>query len=550
VRGLFRLSLYEHDGLCEDLRRFASALLPHENADLTQFSAILSSVTRLVHVDEMELEYYLFFSIAEKLERVFFQTGGNPVFSRSVFEGILMSNMYDAVKKDRIGIVSMLERSGMPSNLSVEQSAQDAMNKLMGMAMDLFDECFSMAISPMEALGYLVSFRTNYVSSVGVEAIRAQAFILNSSNELNSPMFDGWREFLKRKSFMGPEGWREFCTYVSSELELRLRESREDRSPLKTLEQAEKLRQEAIYLSEQISSYGIPPIDSVKAIVRSGYSILIGRRGMGKTTLSLNFAVNVFIDGYKILIISEENRESSILYEYLLPIYIYKKFGFFASYKQILGVEEVGGVSQREVEERKKMIKMAVIDFTESGRYMYVKSINAWHAYDELAKIYSEFQFDYAVVDHTLSMHGGGETTPRLEAFSKGVKEFKNEFGKHVLVLSHTSPRAEKIKDVSDAQGLTRYSTQLEGDADDIYYIFDNDQIESRGLLAFVQTKGRGSKAETSLMYLTKIFEYKLFRYDPQMQDGFVDNADILGEVTVGFKEEGWDDSEDFEDLI
>jgi hypothetical protein len=549
VRLLFRLALYEHEGLCEDLKRFASALLPHSNADLEQFSAVLSSVVRLIHVDEMELEFYLFFKTAEELERVFFQTGGSPVFSRNVFESILMSNMYDVVKKDKIGITGMLERNGMPSNMEVEQSAQDAMNRLMSAAMDLYDDCFEMALSPMEALGYVVSLRTNYLAAVGTETIRAQAYVLNSSNEINSPMFEGWKEFLKRKSFVGPLGWRDFCAFVTFELEVRLRESKEDRSPLKTLEQAEKLRQEAIYLSEQISAYGIPPIDSMKAIVRSNYSILIGKRGAGKTTLALNFAVNVFIDGNKILIVSEENRESSILYEYLLPIYIHKRFGFFASYKQIIGAEEIGGTSREEIEDRKKMIQMAIIDFTESGRYMYVKSINAWHSYDELAKIYTEFQFDYAVIDHTLSMHGGGETTPRLEALSRGIKEFKSEFGKHVLVLSHTSPRADKIKDMSEAQGLTRYSTQLEGDADDIYYIFENEYLESRGLLAFVQTKGRGSKTELSVMYLTKIFEYKLFRYDPQMQDGFKDNADILGEVASGFSEEGWDDDE-IEELI
>ena len=543
---MFRLNLSEQDGFCNELKKFVSALLPHEKGDNSLFSTVLGRVLRLLPLEEFELGYYLVFGTAVELEKIYFQTGGNPIFSREVLDSVLQATLYDVVKADKIGVSFMMELAGLPSNLLVEETAQEAMNKLYALTMEIYDEAFEMQIAPEAALGFLPALRSQYVSAVGVECVRAQAWILDSSNNFRSKRFEGWHEFLKGKNFSGAEGWMGFISYVSSELSIRIRESEEIPSPLKTLEQAEKLRQEAIFLGEQIAEYGIPPIDQRKGIIRSGYSILIGKRGLGKTTIAINFAVNVFMNGGKILMINEETSEASLLYEYLIPVYVYKRFGFFATYKQILGEEEITGCSQEEIAERKKLIQMAIIDFTESGRYMYVRSVNAWRVYDELSKLHSQFDFDYAVIDHSLSMPGGGETTPRLETMSKGIKEFKLEFGKHVLLLSHASPKAAKVKSTSDMDGLTRYSSQLEGDADQIFFLFETEQLAMRGLVACVETKARGAEKELSVIYLTKVFAYKLFLYDVSVQEGSGEGYDILGDLG----DEDYSDEDYESDLI
>jgi len=100
--------------------------------------------------------------------------------------------------------------------------------------------------------------------------------------------------------------------------------------------------------------------------------------------------------------------------------------------------------------------------------------------------------------------------------------------------------------------GLTKYATQLEGDADDVFYIFDNDQLEAKGLLAMVQTKGRGSEKETSIINLTKIFACKLFRYDPQHQDDYSSPDDIVTSIKLDddtdYSDEDTESDADFEE--
>ncbi len=201
-----------------------------------------------------------------------------------------------------------------------------------------------------------------------------------------------------------------------------------------------------------------------------------------------------------------------MLYEYILPVYIYRKYGFFASYEQIIGIEPIGGISAQEIEEREKTIKMAICDIIDSGNYMYISSLNAWRIKDDLAQIYSDFPFDYCVIDHSLS------------------------------------PDAKKIVTRDGASGLTRYSKQIEGDADDVFYMFDTPELEANNLIGFIQTKGRGASKVLEIIYLTKVFEFKVFRYDTSVQpiSSSVDNTISIISNDEYEEDEEYDEEEGF----
>ena len=70
----------------------------------------------LIHIDEMETEFYLFFSVAEQLTQISFETKIQPYYSRNVLESILDSNLYHIIKKDGQGFSSMMEEEGRPGN--------------------------------------------------------------------------------------------------------------------------------------------------------------------------------------------------------------------------------------------------------------------------------------------------------------------------------------------------------------------------------------------------------------------------------------------------
>ncbi|GHU54308.1 hypothetical protein AGMMS49975_14510 [Clostridia bacterium] len=118
--------LSSHPELCADLTKFASALLPHERGDSGSFHILLDIVTRMIRTQEMEAEYFLFFSVAEKLEQVSFLTKSKPVFLRDVFDTILNANLYEVIQKDGQGFAVMMAEEGKTSDFLIEQNVQEA----------------------------------------------------------------------------------------------------------------------------------------------------------------------------------------------------------------------------------------------------------------------------------------------------------------------------------------------------------------------------------------------------------------------------------------
>lgn len=465
-----------------------------------------------------------------------------PTLTRDTLISILEVQLYDIVSVDGHGFSSMVATQGKRAdNLKNPDTYEIAASIALNRCLELYDEAFEMAKSPEEAMSYLPSLRSNYVQAVLKEALEVQGELAYNTFDLREKKWDHWRKFIaQRKSdldresdsddeqaFDGSMGWVDFIGWVSSSIRARIRESETEMKIMSSVNDAIRLREDVKEREAIIAQYGIPPIDIKRPIMKTRYTVLIGKPNLGKTTIAVNWLVNVLLEGKKVAIYSEETPESVMLYEYILPVYIYKKYGFFASYEQIIDEEEVGGINAREIEERRKMIKMAISDVAESGNYLYIPTLYAWKIYQNLKQIHFTFPFDYIVLDHSLSIPGGGETTARLNELSSGLKRFKNDFKTSICLLSHPSPDAKKIVSRAGASGLTRYSKQIEGDADDVFYMFDTPELEEKDLIGLIHTKGRGASKVLEIVYLTKMFKFKLIQFDPSRQasSGAADKA-------------------------
>lgn len=553
---MFRLTLSNHPELCKDLTNLLSGILPHKNQDFTKYGMLLGKVTKLIPVEEMEVEYYLVFKIAEQILDISLDTNTTPVFSRDILESILDSELYNTIREDRRGFARMMEMEGLASDFNIEANIQAAANLAKQRAMDLYDEAFQLGLGGniildnaenteedggviTGVMGYIYSLRNNYSLAVGSEFVQMQVALLNGDNAtFRSKRYDGWYEFLGRNKYEGVNGWVDFGQYFFSTLEARLAESVLESTPLTSLHEAEELKSDLLERLEILAEYGIPPIDVGTPIRKTRYSVLIGKPNLGKTTIALNWAVNVLLEGKKVAIFSGENPKSFILYKYILPIYIFKKYGFYVTYEQVIGEEDITGVSDEEIEDRKQLIKLAILEVVESGNYMYIESLNAWRIGEDLAKLYIDFPFDYVMIDHTLSVAGGGNNTERLEKMSQDLLKFREEYQTSICLLSHPSPDAKKIVSREGAEGLVKYCKQIEADADDVFYIFDTPDLEMKSLIALLQTKGRDAEKVLSTIYLTKMFQYKLFRYDEGMQPTASYSGDMLDSIPLG-EEEG-----------
>lgn len=550
---MFRLTLSNHPEVCKDLTCLLSGLLPHKNKGLDHYATLLDKVTRLIKVEEMEVEFYLVYKVAQQILEISMDTGTPPVLSRTILESILDSELYATVVKDGRGFARMCEMEGVPSDFNIESNVQLAATLAKQKSLALYDEAFDMALTPGEmvddtdvvdgVMGYLVSLKNNYSIAVGTEFVSMQVAFLNGEKSVvQSRKREGWYEFFRASKYKALEGWVEFGNYFFSMLSDRLNNAAEESKPMSSVHQAELLKEDLMKRSEVLATYGIPPIDVGTPIRKTRYSVLIGKPNLGKTTIAMNWAVNVLLEGKKVAIYSGENPESSIFYKYIVPAYIYKKYNFFVTYEQVMGFEEMGGTTTEEVEDRKMMLKLAIAELAESENLMYIQSLDPYSMKDKLLAIREKFEFDYLVIDHALSVTGtsgpngenGGSHTELLERMSRDLIEFRDKYQASICLLSHPSPDAKKIVSREGAEGLVKYCKQIEADADDIFYIFDTEELEAKKLIAMIQTKGRDAAKVLDTIYLTNLFQYKVFRYDEAVQPASILSEDTVDSIPLG----------------
>ena len=78
--------------------------------------------------------------------------------------------------------------------------------------------------------------------------------------------------------------------------------------------------------------------------------------------------------------------------------------------------------------------------------------------------------------------------------------------------------------------------------------MFDTPELEANNLIGFIQTKGRGASKVLEIIYLTKVFEFKVFRYDTSVQpiSSSVDNTISIISNDEYEEDEEYDEEEGF----
>jgi hypothetical protein len=87
--------------------------------------------------------------------------------------------------------------------------------------------------------------------------------------------------------------------------------------------------------------------------------------------------------------------------------------------------------------------------------------------------------------------------------------------------------------------GITKYCKQIEGDADDIFYLYDTPALKANGVVAIRMTKARGGKLVLNPIYLDSCLEYRVFLYNPENQIGVVNYE--IDEISDGDHGEDYD---------
>ena len=117
---MIKITIYKDEDLQNAVNNFISALLPHDNYNPVNFSEILNTIFKYVHLDEFEVEYRLLLEALYSLNKLkAIMPTYEPALSRETFQTLLEVSINDAVVKDDYGIKEWLIYEGIDSNLTI-----------------------------------------------------------------------------------------------------------------------------------------------------------------------------------------------------------------------------------------------------------------------------------------------------------------------------------------------------------------------------------------------------------------------------------------------
>ena len=523
---MIRVNLLEYEPLSSSLDYLISGTLPHENYEAEYFSSIIQNIFKLIRLEEMSMEYYVLFSALTQLKKI----GSSipefkPHLSKEVLDTVLVSSLFDLIRRPEVRITRYLDSQGLPSDLNNELALEKAAQVLYERTMDLYDRCFEKAVPSSQALSGFSAFKEAYIRHVADEFLQVQREILE----------DGVR--IGRVRYIGPEGWREYSRYFHSQLSMRLDAVEDNTIHVKDIETGNELMLELTKLFEPLSEYNIRPLDNSVAIYKHRLVTIAGNEGIGKTSFSCYLAALLISKGKRVLYMHGESPKG-LAYVRILCAYIRITTNKFITPDHITGKL---GMS----EEIEKLVRRVRLELDTSGNLILEKSFNYYTIYDELVSLYEEYKFDAVFIDHSKTLSGGRKEKEDIDALAIALRTFKVKYPVYICVLSHLSVIAKEMlqrgKKVTSSP--TRGSTTLSGESDEVFILNRTEELKRQSLIALDVYKIRGSDV-TDIILLKFFPECCYIEFDPRDQGAYEKNL-VGAEAALEDIKETYGDEED-----
>ena len=528
---MLNIDLLQDEGLQDVVKVFLSSLLPHENFDPSFFSENLQMLLKFIHLEEFTMEYRLLVSAVNSLNSLYVSFDGyEPRLYRSTFQSLVEVSLPENVIDPEYGVEDWLKYNGCNSNLKIETVKEEACQKLYSRGMELYDECFALAVPSSDAVNHRPELKAAFIAHTGVQCVNLQSLIIRDEARVG------------RKRLRGYNDWLSYTKEMTVEIDSRLDDTDDGVLCLDSIEHSNVLLEQLQDLKVPIANYGIPEIDDYTPILRHRLVVVVGKENIGKTKFAIDQAVNVMLEGHTVAYMCGESPKS-LVYADMIINYVYKKFGLILRQEHVAHPE----LCPKDV---KAAVGMAVDDLVGEKKLVLCESFDYGTVYDELRVLYEKYKFDFCAVDHSCALQGkagDGSLRSNVEALSTAALAFKRKYPVCLMVLSHPSTTAKESDNKGNAtvDSPTKGAQKLSGDADEVFYIRDNPSLRKQNLVIFENTKRRGAARLTDYVMLRKRFDVNAYVYDPYAQS--IDNElTIDKQEALRCLEEAYGDDEEY----
>lgn len=542
---MIQMSILEDENLQNILKNILSGMLNTKDLqeDSPTLTRLLNMTFSYIHLDEMEMEYYVLFSYLNEINKLFVSNLNiRPELSRDTLERILLNDLESLIRKPQVRIKNYLRSQGMQFNLDIMTNAEDAMSKLYQRTMELYDICKEKDISPEQVIAEQLALARAYINNVSAVVVNSQVTILNGEFKMG------------RKRYAGPEGWLAFCRESSLEIESRIAAAEADSTFVDSIDVVKNIFKGSSSTLNRVGVLGIPPLDDMMLLNRHRFSVICALENVGKTKFMTFAAVKALLAGNKVRIMYGESQKSDILAN-IMVAYIYFKEGIYVTTEHIINLNDseyscnaAHGSDDDDDDfippEVARIINKCVVEVIEHKQLALVPAYEYEGLYDTLKKDYETRAFDFLGIDHSCTLTGEGKLIENIDKLASALRDFKRDYPVCVMVLSQLSTAA---KDDLSSKGIvvnspTKGSATLSQEADAIIVMNDKGALVAKKMLSVQVYKARGVEKPDRLIMLKKEFPVSNFIYDIKLQlidENEVEMQNALDKINTLYNDEG-----------
>lgn len=119
-----------------------------------------------------------------------------------------------------------------------------------------------------------------------------------------------------------------------------------------------------------------------------------------------------------------------------------------------------------------------------------------------------------------------------MDSLALSCRDLKRKYPLYILVTSHLSVAAQEdlaktgiIR--ASCPYVTKNSSTLHGEADEIKVIYSNEVLEKKSIRGFIVVKTRNGGKDYNTVYLKALFTANEWQYDTAYQEGGSDSMDV-----------------------
>lgn len=524
--------------LCNSLNKVISGLLPHKNYEENTFGLLYPALQMVLPLNSATGYYRIILSTLDKyyLLSTSFPEGTYKVrITKDKFEGTLENNIPDFILDPIVDVKTLMDAEGKSSDLSIPSVQQEIMGLVYVKCVEIYQTCFDLEVTYDDAIAALVDLKDSIKNNIIETGMQFQRGILSTGCRIG------------RKTYIGNAGWMEFTQELLREIsELDKIDSHDLVSDgLGIIPDIDKENEE---LGVPIGYYGIPQLDDRTPMLSHRFAVLVARENTGKTTIMIHEVASLVRRGVKVLFACGESQKSQIWIS-IVSSYIFQEYGmhFEPRYLTESGMEQLTPDDRQLVASVKARIAVSGLVISDDVSYDNV-----------IAKFEGYYQSGCRAffIDHSQSLRGrnGRPIGDLVSNLAFDLRDFKRS---HPVYIQLASQMSADMKDIlqkaktNEVQvSTTARSSDLSNEADEIFVLFENENLVKQGLLGWMTAKRRQA-LKPAPFYIKKAFHVCSFIYEDEYQGAnAIDNPnDLLSALGYTDDETGFEFDEIEDDI-